>query len=42
MDAIEKAKVFISKEDFLEVKYENLCLSPSKVFEEIMDFIGIQ
>ncbi len=38
MDAMEKAKQFICKSDFFEVKYENLCSSPLSTLKNVIEF----
>lgn len=38
MDALEKAKASIDSDDFLEVKYEDLCSNPPGVFKEVIEF----
>ena len=38
MDAFEKAKQYVEKENYLEVKYEDLCASPVEVFQKVIEF----
>lgn len=38
MDAMEKAKSLVPAEQFLEIKYEELCANPTEVFRRVVDF----
>lgn len=42
MDAMERAKGFVSSGDFLEVRYERLCSDPSGVFKDVLDFCDLK
>lgn len=41
IDAVENARVDIDKNDFLEVKYEDLCSQPHSVFKKVQEFSGL-
>jgi hypothetical protein len=42
MDSMEKAKGYIDKKDFLDVKYEDLCSDPPGVFKGITEFCDLR
>jgi hypothetical protein len=42
MDALENAKGFIESDDFLEVKYEELCSNPLNVFRHVIEFCNLE
>jgi hypothetical protein len=42
MDAMENAKKFTNTNNFLEVRYENLCANPSKEFNKVVKFCDLQ
>ena len=42
VDALEEAKKFIDTEDFMEIKYENLCASRLRVFKEVTEFCELE
>jgi len=42
MDAFEKAKQYIQKDNYLEIKYEDLCANPIEVFKKILEFAELK
>ena len=42
MDAIEKAKNYVSSDNFLEIKHEDLCSDAIAVFREVIKFCGLE
>ncbi|MFQ5964716.1 MAG: sulfotransferase, partial [Candidatus Scalinduaceae bacterium] len=42
MDALEKAKNYINPNNFLEVKYEDICNSPITIFKEVLEFCHLE
>lgn len=38
MEAVEKAKKMISPSQYLEIKYENLCVEPIHTFRKVLEF----
>ena len=42
MDAMEQAKTAVPKENFLEIKYEDLCSEPAGVFKNVIEFCELQ
>lgn len=42
LDALEEGKGFVDKDNFLEVKYENLCDDPLKVFGNVIEFCDLE
>jgi hypothetical protein len=41
MDALEESKRFIDTDNFLDVKYENLCSDPISIFKEVTMFCDL-
>lgn len=42
VDAVEKAKEFVGKDDFMEIKYEDLCAAPLRVFSDVLRFCELE
>jgi omega-hydroxy-beta-dihydromenaquinone-9 sulfotransferase len=42
MDAVESAKTSLSKDNFLELKYEDLCSDPLDTFGTVTEFCGLK
>ncbi|MCD6131040.1 MAG: sulfotransferase, partial [Candidatus Hydrothermae bacterium] len=42
MDAFERAKQYVSKENYMEIKYEDLCSSPEDVFKKVLEFCELE
>jgi hypothetical protein len=42
MDAMEKARRFIDRNDFLEIRYEDLCSNPPGVFRDVIEFCDLE
>jgi len=42
MDEMEKIKQIVPPENFLEIKYEDLCSDPSKIFKSVINFCGLK
>jgi len=41
MDALEASTPQIPSEQFLDIRYENLCHDPERLFDEILEFCGL-
>lgn len=41
MDAMEQIKTVVSRENFIEIKYEDLCSDPISVFKQVMEFSNL-
>jgi len=41
MDAMEQIKTVVSSENFLEIKYEDLCSDPLSVFKQVINFSNL-